>query len=83
MTIVSTTTFRKNISKYISQTNDYRQPLTITTQNQGAVVMLPLDQWESLQETLYLMSSPTNKSRLDTAISDIRAGKFTSHNIEI
>jgi len=83
MTIVSATDFRKNMSEYIQQTRDRRQPITITTQKQEAMVMLPLKQWESFQETLYLMSSPANKSRLDTAISDIRAGRFSTHNLDI
>lgn len=81
MTTVTVTDFRKNMAQHIQQVQSNHTPITVTTQKQGAVVVVPLDQWISLQETLYLVSSPANKSRLDQAVADIRAGTFTTHNL--
>ncbi len=72
MQIISSTELRKNIPRYIKQIQEDHTPLIITTQKQEPVVLLPLEEWESLKETLYLMSTPANKKRLDIAITDIK-----------
>ena len=81
MTIVTATDFRKNMSFYVKKTREDKTPITITTQKQGAMVLLPLEDWEALNETLYLTSTPANKKKLDDSIQNIRSGKYTSHNL--
>lgn len=81
MTIVSSTDFRKNISKYIKESRDNITPIIVTTQKQGSVVVIPKEEWDAMQETFYLMSSPKNKERIDTAIANFRKGKVTPHNL--
>jgi len=81
MAIVSSTEFRKNMSRYVKESNNNKTPLIVTTQKQGSVVVVPIAEWEALQETLYLTTSPKNRARLDTAVQDIRNNKFASHNL--
>ncbi len=50
-------------------------PTLITRQKGEHVVMLSLDDYNSIQETLYLLSSPKNAQRLSESIAQIKAGK--------
>ena len=49
--------------------------LTRAGKNKGDVVMMSADDFNSLQETLYLMSSPENHKRLMQSIDNIKQGK--------
>ena len=75
MAIVPATEFRKNMSQYVKQAQQDHKPLIVTTQKQGAVVVVSLEDWESLNETLYLTSTPANRDRLEAAVKNIRAEK--------
>lgn len=81
MTIVTSTEFRKDMSKYVREANENKTPIFLTTQKQPTMVLIPLEEWEALQESNYLMASPKNKERLDKAVKDIRAKKHVAHDI--
>ena len=44
-------------------------------ENREPVVMTPLGDFESLEETMYLLRDPANRRRLSESISDIEAGR--------
>ena len=48
-------------------------PVIITRNRDQAVVMLSLDDYESLQETAYLLRSPANAKRLIASIESLNA----------
>ncbi len=50
-------------------------PTVITRQRGEHVVMLSLDDFNSMQETMYLLSSPKNAKRLMESIAQLKAGK--------
>lgn len=50
-------------------------PTVITRQNGEAVVMMSLADFNSIEETLYLLSSPQNGSRLLASFEQFKAGK--------
>ncbi|WP_137960235.1 type II toxin-antitoxin system prevent-host-death family antitoxin [Burkholderia sp. 4M9327F10] len=51
------------------------EPTVITRQRGEHVVMISLDDFNSLQETLHLLGSPTNADRLRQSIAEFKAGK--------
>ena len=51
------------------------EPTVITRQRGEHVVMISLDDFNSIQETLHLLGSPTNAERLRRSIADFKAGK--------
>ena len=57
MTAVSATTARANLYRLIDQVNDESAPLTITGQRANAVLIGEED-WQAIQETLFLASVP-------------------------
>jgi antitoxin YefM len=56
-------------------------PSIITRQNQPPVVMISLDDYNSIEETLYLLKSPKNAERLRKAIIELEAGGYTPREL--
>lgn len=54
---VSVTQARANIFKLIDETNESHSPIVITGKKNSAV-MLSLEDWNAIEETLYLNSIP-------------------------
>ncbi|SIT48708.1 antitoxin of the YoeB-YefM toxin-antitoxin system [Paraburkholderia piptadeniae] len=51
------------------------EPTIITRQRGEHVVMISLDDYNSIQETLHLLGTPTNAERLRRSIAEFKAGK--------
>ena len=78
---VSYTELRQNLKKHLDDVCDSRAPLVVTRRNGEAVVMLSLTEYESLEETLHLLSDPANAEHLLRSIADAEAGRLTEHDI--
>jgi antitoxin YefM len=63
-----------------SVVND-REEVVITRAGHEPVVMVSLDDYQSLKETAYLLRSPENARRLITAIERLEAGGGTQHEL--
>jgi antitoxin YefM len=60
---------------------DDRAPLFVTRQNARTVVLLAEDEYEGLMETVHLLKSPANATRLLRSIKDADAGKMTEREL--
>ena len=58
-----------------------RDPVIITKKNDMSVVMISLEDYESLQETAYLLRSPKNARRLLESIAELEEGKGSEREI--
>ncbi|MCC8150196.1 MAG: type II toxin-antitoxin system Phd/YefM family antitoxin [Lachnospiraceae bacterium] len=58
MTAINATTARKNLYQLISDVNTNSTPVTITNSRGKNAVLLSEDDWNAIQETLYLNSVP-------------------------
>jgi antitoxin YefM len=74
MDIVSYSEARANLKTIMDRVIDDCTPIAITRQRGKPVVMISLDEWNSIQETMYLMSGP-NAARLLESIANIKAGR--------
>ncbi|OZM70051.1 type II toxin-antitoxin system prevent-host-death family antitoxin [Amycolatopsis antarctica] len=63
-----------------SVTND-REEVVITRAGHEPVVMVSLDDYESLKETAYLLRSPANARRLIGAIERLESGGGAPHDL--
>ena len=61
----------------MDQVCDSASPVIVTRQNARSVVMLSLEEYESMEETLHLLRSPRNAERLVRSIAQADAGKLT------
>lgn len=67
---------RANLAKTMDRVCDDHEPLIITRNgDQQSVVMLSLDDYKALEETAYLLRSPTNAKRLLSAMTQLAAGQ--------
>lgn len=58
MTAISATKARENLYQLISDVNSSNSAITITNNRGKNAVILSEDDWNAVQETLYLMSVP-------------------------
>ncbi len=72
---ISYTAARENLASTINRVCEDHAPIVITKNRDQAVVMLSLEEYESLQETAYLLRSPANAKRLIEAVDALARGK--------
>jgi antitoxin YefM len=75
MTAMTYTAARKNLASTMDRVCADHDPVIITRNCDQAVVMLSLDDYESLQETAYLLRTPANAKRLLASIGSLNLGK--------
>ncbi|MCK4743167.1 MAG: type II toxin-antitoxin system prevent-host-death family antitoxin [Sulfuriflexus sp.] len=75
MKALSYTALRNTLAKTMERVCDDHEPIVITRKSEAAVVMLSLEDYESLEETTYLLRSPKNLKRLVESISELETGK--------
>ena len=75
MANVRLTEFRQNIASHFDSVIASRAPLLVTRQGSEAVVVVAEGEYESMQETLHLLSTPANASRLRESIQQLADGK--------
>ena len=66
---------RENLARTISSVCENHDPVIITKKGTKAVVMISLEDFESIQETNYLLRSPKNARRLLESIEQLESGK--------
>jgi antitoxin YefM len=82
MTAITYTAARENLASTMDRVCVDHDPVIITRNRDQAVVMLSLDDYESLQETAYLLRSPANAKRLLASIESLNAGKNVTKDIQ-
>jgi antitoxin YefM len=60
-----------------------RDPVIITRKRDQSVVMISLDDYESLEETAYLLRSPANAKRLIESIEAAESGNLIKKKIDL
>ncbi|CAN1212192.1 Antitoxin [Tumidithrix helvetica PCC 7403] len=74
MKAITYTHARTNLAKTMESVCDDHAPVIVTRQNQNSVVIISLEDYESLVETAYLLRSPKNAQRLIKAIAELESG---------
>ncbi|HMS96345.1 MAG TPA: type II toxin-antitoxin system prevent-host-death family antitoxin [Tabrizicola sp.] len=77
MTILTYTDARNNLASAMDRVVQDRDPAIITRTGRESVVMVAQREWDAIQETLHLLSSPKNAQRLHAAIAELDAGGGT------
>jgi len=79
MNTMSYSSFRANLASALDAVNENHKPIIITRQQGKPAVVISLEDFQSYEETAYLMSSPKNAQRLNQAITQIESGKASQH----
>ena len=75
MRTASFSDFSSNVKNYFNSVIDNCDSIIVNRENNEAAALLSLDEYNSLMETLYLMSSPETMADIRKAELDIQAGK--------
>jgi antitoxin YefM len=78
MDAISYTAARENLASTMNKVCSEHAPVVITRNRDQAVVMLSLEDYQSLEETAYLLRSPANARRLIEATHVLETGKGVS-----
>jgi antitoxin YefM len=77
MNVLTYSDTRANLKDVMDRVVADRAPVVITRQKAEAVVMVSLADWNAMEETLHLLSTPANAERLRAAVRDLDAGTGT------
>ena len=81
---MKTMTYSESRARYaevLDQVVNDREEIIITRQGHESAVIMALDEYESLMETVYLMQSPANARHLRESIARPRAGEGAVHDL--
>ena len=75
MHIVTYTDARKHLKDVMDHAIHDKTETVITRSHQEAVVVVGKEEWDAIQETLYLLTSPANARRLRESVAQLDAGR--------
>ena len=75
MNAVNYSDLRRNLKSYMDRVYEEREPLIVTRRNNENVVVMSIDQYNSLVETSYLLGNEANARHLLESLRDARAGR--------
>ena len=81
MDAITYTEARKNFALTMNKVCNNHAPLIITRQNEKPVVMISLEDYNAIEETLYLLKSPKNAARLSKALEEVENKKFSRQDL--
>lgn len=76
MKTVNYTEARNGLAQLIREAEEDRDAVAITRNGHASVVLILQEEYDSLIETLHLLSSPANAERVQQGLNDYREGKF-------
>jgi antitoxin YefM len=81
MTAMTLTEAKNNLEKVINQVIEDAEPAIVCTESGQQVVVLPLNEFNSWKETIYLVSNPANAAHLRRSIQEARAGEIQEKDL--
>jgi len=83
MHAITCSSARANLARTMDRVCQDHEALIITRSGERAVVMLSLEDYQSLAETAYLLRNPTNAKRLLAATTQLDSGKGVERNLSM
>ena len=81
MNVVTVDEARQSLEQLIHHTIADVDPTIVVTKDGAKAVVISLDEFNSWQETLYLLSSPANAAHLRQSIAEAKAGLLYSKTL--
>lgn len=80
MRVIPVTQVKAKINEYVDAVRDTRDQITITKNGAPAAVLIGLDEWESIQETLHWLAQPAVADSVQQSEADVAAGRTYSED---
>ena len=81
MNTLSYTEVRAGFKGVMDTVVDDHEPVIITRQKGSSAVLLSLEDYQSMEETLYLLSTPANAAHLMESIAQIESGATVTRGL--
>ena len=81
MQAVQYSTARNNLRGIINKVCDDFEEFIITTKDKQSAILISQDEYYSMKETIYLLSSKNNRDRLLESVDEIDCLKFEKKDI--
>ena len=75
------TEFRTQFKKFLDQVENNQETLVIKRKSGKGTVLISLEEYNSIMETVHLLSSKANADRLYESIQQMRAGDIVNHEL--
>jgi antitoxin YefM len=75
------TEFRTRLKNFLDDVENNNETLIIKRGTGNGAVLISLDEYNSIMETVHLLSSKVNADRLYESIQQIKAGKGLQHDL--
>lgn len=79
MNTISFTKLRQSLKDVLERVEADHEPVLITRGKNNPAVLMSFQDYQSLEETAYLLRSPRNAERLWQSLEDVRLEKVTEH----
>jgi len=77
MNVLTYSETRASLKQAMDNVCRHHDPTVITRQRGDHVVMMSLEDYNSMEETIYLLGNPHNAIRLTRSIKQVEAGRAT------
>ena len=75
------TEFRKELRQYLDSVENDNETLIIKRGSGKGTVLISLEEYNSIMETLHLLSSKKNAKRLFESIEQVKSGNTVQHDL--
>lgn len=81
MKVVNYSEFRKNLAQSLNAVNNDREIVVVSRTKGKNVVVMDLDEYNAIQETLHLTGTSANRKRLAESLEEMNTGKFLKKDL--
>lgn len=82
MIVTNFSEFRTGLKGFLDSVEDNNETLIIKRKTGKGTVLISLDEYNSIMETMHLLSSKKNADRLYDSIEQMKAGKTVQPKLE-
>ena len=72
--------FQNNVVHYLDKINKTNESLIVSRDDNKNSIILPLSEYNSIMETLYLLSNEENAKKIRESLTHAKNGEFISFN---
>ena len=72
---------KRNLPRLVEQVLADAEPRIVVTDKGEQVVLMPLDEFNSWKETLYLLASPANAAHLRRSVAEVESGQAAKREL--
>jgi antitoxin YefM len=76
--IVPVREFRTNLSELLSDVADRRDHVLVTRNGKPAAALVPIDEYEALEETAEILSDSATLAAIETGIAELAKGNMVT-----